>query len=151
MDRLRIYAPRPRISIVTRILARLRRRCGGRNYEKKGFACLPNLGEMCGRIPHVVCSIPPRFLLRANPRVFKRGITSDYERALPDLVRFSTNRKGRDSPFDVERAARLELMWISIVRERTMPRDLARPRIVQSERYRCLSKDFSTDASALKQ
>jgi len=52
--------------------------------------------------------------------VFKRGKQrSDYEKALPDLVDFYTAvRAVSDTPFDVERAARLELEWWIIHRER---------------------------------
>jgi hypothetical protein len=52
--------------------------------------------------------------------VFKKGKQrSDYEKALPDLVRFYQSiRKMSDIPFDVDRAARLELEWWIIHRER---------------------------------
>ncbi|HKZ00952.1 MAG TPA: hypothetical protein VJ180_01855 [Pyrinomonadaceae bacterium] len=62
--------------------------------------------------------------------VFKRGkARADYEKALPDLVRFyRAIRKMSDSPFDVDRAAKLELEWWIIHRERERhePADLAR-------------------------
>lgn len=52
--------------------------------------------------------------------VFKRGKQrTDYEQALPDLVRFyEAIRKMSDLPFDPQRAARLELEWWIIHRER---------------------------------
>ena len=52
--------------------------------------------------------------------VFKKGKQrSDYEKALPDLVDFYTSvRAVSDTPFDVNRAARLELEWWIIHRER---------------------------------
>lgn len=52
--------------------------------------------------------------------VFKRGKQrADYEQALPDLVKFYQSvRNMSDIPFDVERAARLELEWWIIHRER---------------------------------
>lgn len=52
--------------------------------------------------------------------VFKKGKQRpDYEKALPDLVRFYQSiRKMSDIPFDVDRAARLELEWWIIHRER---------------------------------
>ena len=60
--------------------------------------------------------------------VFKRGKQrSDYEQALPDLVRFyEAIRKLSDLPFDPQRAARLELEWWIIHRERAwhLPQDL---------------------------
>jgi hypothetical protein len=52
--------------------------------------------------------------------VFKDGKQrSDYEKALPDLIDFYTSlRNVSDTPFDVNRAARLELEWWIIHRER---------------------------------
>ena len=52
--------------------------------------------------------------------VFKDGHSrSDYEKALPNLISFYTAiRKVSDIPFDVNRAARLELEWWIIHRER---------------------------------
>ncbi len=60
--------------------------------------------------------------------VFKQGQQrSDYEKALPDLVKFyGAIRNLSDIPFDVDRAARLELEWWIIHRQRTQhpPGDL---------------------------
>ena len=52
--------------------------------------------------------------------IFKDGKQrSDYERALPNLVDFYRSvRDVSDTPFDVNRAARLELEWWIIHRER---------------------------------
>jgi hypothetical protein len=62
--------------------------------------------------------------------VFKQGQQrSDYEKALPDLVKFyDAIRKMSDIPFDVDRAARLELEWWIIHRQRAQhaPSDLDR-------------------------
>ena len=62
--------------------------------------------------------------------VFKDGKErSDYEKALPDLVKFYTAlHKLSDIPFDVDRAARLELEWWIIHRQRAQhaPGDLAK-------------------------
>ena len=62
--------------------------------------------------------------------VFKGGHNrQDYEKALPYLVSFYTSiRKVSDIPFDVDRAARLELEWWIIHRERDRhpPGDLER-------------------------
>ena len=62
--------------------------------------------------------------------VFKQGQQrSDYEKALPDLVNFyAAIRKMSDIPFDVDRAARLELEWWIIHRQRAQrpPGDLDR-------------------------
>lgn len=60
--------------------------------------------------------------------VFKDGKSrADYEKALPDLVAFYREiRAVSTTPFDVERAARLELEWWIIHRERERhdPNDL---------------------------
>jgi hypothetical protein len=62
--------------------------------------------------------------------VFKDGrARADYERALPDLVSFyGSIRAVSDTDFDVERAARLELEWWIVHRERRRhgPEDLPR-------------------------
>lgn len=73
--------------------------------------------------------------------VFKKGKQrSDYEKALPDLVKFyGSLRKTSDIPFDVDRAARLELEWWIIHRERAQhpPGDLERALAdLQAELYR---------------
>jgi len=73
--------------------------------------------------------------------VFKQGKqTSEYEKALPDLVKFYTEiRKLSDIPFDVDRVARLELEWWIIHRQRAehAPSDLARALAeLQAEIYR---------------
>ena len=62
--------------------------------------------------------------------VFKDGHSrSDYERALPNLLSFYKSiREVSDTDFDVERAARLELEWWIVHRERARhpPGDLDR-------------------------
>jgi hypothetical protein len=52
--------------------------------------------------------------------VFKDGSSrSDYERALPNLLKYyAAIRKVSDMPFDVNRAAQLELEWWIVHRER---------------------------------
>jgi hypothetical protein len=52
--------------------------------------------------------------------IFKDGKNrADYERALPDLVDYYTAiRKISETPFDIERAAKLELEWWIVHRER---------------------------------
>ncbi|HEX8473016.1 MAG TPA: hypothetical protein VF666_03210 [Pyrinomonadaceae bacterium] len=73
--------------------------------------------------------------------VFKDGHSrADYEKALPDLVKFyEAVRSVSDTPFDTERAARLELEWWIIHRERKRhaPADLERALAeLPSELYR---------------
>jgi len=62
--------------------------------------------------------------------VFKKGKQRpDYEKALPDLIEFYKSlREVSDLPFDVDRAARLELEWWIIHRQRAQHAagDLAR-------------------------
>lgn len=62
--------------------------------------------------------------------VFKKGKQrADYEKALPELLKFYQEIRGMsDLPFDVDRAARLELEWWIIHRERARhpPGDLDR-------------------------
>jgi hypothetical protein len=52
--------------------------------------------------------------------VFQRGHERpEYERALPDLVRYySLTRRASATPFDVDRVARLELEWWIVHRQR---------------------------------
>ena len=73
--------------------------------------------------------------------VFKKGHErSDYEQALPELIKFyGAIRKMSDIPFDVDRAARLELEWWIIHRQRAQhaPGDLEKALAeLQSEIYR---------------
>jgi hypothetical protein len=73
--------------------------------------------------------------------VFKKGKQrSDYEKALPALVKFYQSvRQLSDIPFDVDRVARLELEWWIIHRERAKhpPGDLERALAdLQAEIYR---------------
>jgi len=62
--------------------------------------------------------------------VFKEGRKrEDYEKALPHLVKFFQSiRDGSDTPFDVEKAAKLELEWWIVHRQRARhePGDLDR-------------------------
>jgi hypothetical protein len=73
--------------------------------------------------------------------IFKEGKRrDDYEKALPDLTRFYQSvRNISDIPFDADRAARLELEWWIIHRERAQhaPGDLERALAeLQAEIYR---------------
>ncbi|HEX8117913.1 MAG TPA: hypothetical protein VF521_11630 [Pyrinomonadaceae bacterium] len=83
--------------------------------------------------------------------VFKDGRSrADYERALPDLVSFYQSvRAVSDTDFDVERAARLELEWWIVHRERRrhgaedLPRALAD---LQAEIFRLPAERFAEHA-----
>jgi hypothetical protein len=73
--------------------------------------------------------------------VFKKGKQrSDYEQALPDLIKFyGAIRETSDIPFDVDRVARLELEWWIIHRQRRQhaPGDLEKALTgLQAEIYR---------------
>ncbi|HJZ67973.1 MAG TPA: hypothetical protein VKF81_07625 [Blastocatellia bacterium] len=83
--------------------------------------------------------------------VFKDGHSrQDYEKALPYLISFySSIRKVSDIPFDVERAARLEVEWWIIHRERAShaPGDLARALAeLSSELYQMPAERFAEHA-----
>jgi hypothetical protein len=60
--------------------------------------------------------------------VFKRGhARADYERALPDLLAyFAAIRRISGEPFEVPQAARLELEWWIVHRERSASPELER-------------------------
>src|SRR5437660_9595831 len=73
--------------------------------------------------------------------VFKQGKErADYEKALPDLLKFYGEiRKLSDIPFDADRAARLELEWWIVHRQRAQhaPGDLDKALAeLQAEIYR---------------
>ena len=83
--------------------------------------------------------------------VFKDGhARADYERALPDLVSFYRSiRAVSDTDFDVERAARLELEWWIVHRERRRhaPGDLDRALAdLQAEIFRLPAERFAEHA-----
>lgn len=76
---------------------------------------------------------------------------SDYEKALPSLTKFYDSvRKMSDIPFDVNRAARLELEWWIIHRERANhpPQDLERALAeLQAEIYRVPAERLAEHAA----
>ncbi len=83
--------------------------------------------------------------------VFKDGRgRADYERALPDLVSFYNSiRAAADTDFDVARAARLELEWWIVHRERRAhaPGDLDRALAdLQAELYQLPAGRFAEHA-----
>ena len=83
--------------------------------------------------------------------VFKDGHSrADYERALPDLRSFYKSiREVSDTDFDVERAARLELEWWIVHRERRAhaPGDLERALAdLEAELYRVPAERLSEHA-----
>ncbi|HJR05693.1 MAG TPA: hypothetical protein VJ842_00235 [Pyrinomonadaceae bacterium] len=101
-------------------------------YERRRVSLFMQLGELLRtqyRFPFWQSNRVAFSAARAAFR-FKDGHNrADYERALPDLRDFyNAIRQTSDVPFDVERAARLELEWWIVHRERARYKegDLAR-------------------------
>ena len=91
-------------------------------YDKERLKLFTQLSELLRkqyRMP-LVRSNQTAFYAAKATFTFKDGHgRADYEKALPDLVKFySAIRKMSDIPFDVDRVARLELEWWIIHRER---------------------------------
>lgn len=101
-------------------------------YDREKLRLFTQLAELMRiqyRLPFLRSNIAAYQAARAA-FVFKDGLNrADYEKALPNLVRFYTAiRRVSNKSFDAERAARLELEWWIIHRERTShrPVDLGR-------------------------
>lgn len=104
-------------------------------YDKKQVQLFNQLSELLRTQYHMplVRSNQVAYYAANAAFAFKDGKTkADYEKALPDLVKFyGAIRKMSDIPFDVDRVARLELEWWIIHRERgkrdedELPRALA--------------------------
>jgi hypothetical protein len=101
-------------------------------YEKHRARLFNEMSELLRsqyHMPLVRSNLVAYYAARAA-FVFKDGHErSDYEKALPDLIKFySAVRRMSDIPFDVNRAARLELEWWIIHRQRAQhaPGDLDR-------------------------
>jgi hypothetical protein len=101
-------------------------------YDKERLKLFNQLSELLRkqyRMPLVRSNQTAYYAAKAT-FIFKDGHgRADYEKALPDLVKFySAIRKMSDIPFDVDRVARLELEWWIIHRERARhaPGDLER-------------------------
>lgn len=99
-------------------------------YGRERLRLFLELGEVLRtqyRMPYVRSNVVAVKAAKAA-FVFKDGKSrADYEKALPDLVSFYREiRAVSSTPFDVERAARLELEWWIIHRERERhdPNDL---------------------------
>jgi hypothetical protein len=91
-------------------------------YEKQRLSLFNQLAELLRTQYHMtpIRSNQVAYYGANAAFVFKKGEQrSDYEKALPDLVKFyGAIRKMSDIPFDVDRAARLELEWWIIHRQR---------------------------------
>ena len=93
------------------------------------FAGLAELLRTQYQMPFVRSNLVAYYAANAAV-VFQRGKQrSDYEQALPDLVKFYQSiRNMSDLPFDVNKVAQLELEWWIIHRQRAQhqPEDLTR-------------------------
>ena len=101
-------------------------------YDKKPLTLYLQLGQVLRDEFHMTLarSFVTSFRAARAAFVFKRGhARADYERALPDLERyFADIHDISETPFDVDRAARTELEWWIVHRERAQhaPGDLSR-------------------------
>jgi len=112
-------------------------------YEKQRVRLFNQLSELLRTQYHMplVRSNQVSYYAANAAFVFKQGKQrSDYEKALPDLVKFyGAIRQMSDIPFDVDRTARLELEWWIIHRQRAQhqPGDLDKALAeLQAEIYR---------------
>jgi hypothetical protein len=112
-------------------------------YEKRRVRLFNELSELLRTQYHMplVRSNQVAYYAANAAFTFKQGKgRSDYEKALPDLVKFyGSIRKMSDIPFDVDRVSRLELEWWIIHRERARhpPGDLEKALAeLQAEIYR---------------
>lgn len=101
-------------------------------YSRERLRLFRQLSELLRtqyRLPYLRSNLTAYHAARAA-FVFKDGKSrADYEKALPDLISFYTEiRRVSDVEFNAERAARLELEWWIIHRERAkhQPGDLER-------------------------
>src|SRR5207249_7820067 len=99
-------------------------------YDKQRLRLFNELSELLRTQYHMplIRSNSTAYYAANAAFVFKQGKQrADYEKALPDLLNFYIEiRKLSDIPFDVDRAARLELEWWIIHRQRAQhaPGDL---------------------------
>jgi len=99
-------------------------------YEKQRLQLFNQLSELLRTQYHMplVRSKEVAYYAANAAFVFKSGKQrADYEKALPDLIKFyGAVRTMSDIPFNVDRAARLELEWWIIHRQRSQhpPGDL---------------------------
>lgn len=119
-------------------------------YEKRRISLFNELAELLRtqyNMPLIRSNVVAYRAAKAAV-VFQRGKQrSDYEKALPDLISFySSIRAMSDEPFDVNRAAKLELEWWIIHRERAKhaPGDLDKALAdLQAEIYRMPAQNFA--------
>lgn len=122
-------------------------------YDKERVKLFTQLTELLRqqyRMP-VVRSNAVAYQAAKAAFVFKAGKQrSDYEKALPNLLNYYTAiRAMSDTPFDVERAAKLELEWWIVHRQRAQhkPGDLDRALAeLQAELFRLPAERFAEHA-----
>ena len=101
-------------------------------YDKERVKLFNQLAELMRRQYHMPFATSNAAAYQAAKAafVFKDGKKrEDYEKALPNLIKFYQSiRAGSDIPFDVEKAAKLELEWWIVHRQRAQhqPVDLDR-------------------------
>jgi hypothetical protein len=91
-------------------------------YEKKQAQLFNQLSELLRtqyHMPLIKSNQVAYFAANAAFTFKKGGSQADYDKALPDLIKFyGAIRSMSDIPFDVDRVAHLELQWWIIHRER---------------------------------
>ncbi|HEY2015048.1 MAG TPA: hypothetical protein VGH38_16180 [Bryobacteraceae bacterium] len=124
-------------------------------YARNRVALFGELGELLRTQYHMAfwSSSAGAFHAARAAVVFQRGSgRAEYERALPDLRSFyALIRKGSSVPFDVEDAARCELEWWIVHRERSrhQPGDLEHAlAALQARLYRRPEAAFEDHAKA---
>jgi hypothetical protein len=102
-------------------LARLETQMWRSYYDKERLRLFNELAVLLRRQYHMplLRSYVVAFHAAKAAFVFKDGTTRrDYERALPDLIDYyGAIRRISDTPFDVEKTARLELEWWIVHRQ----------------------------------
>lgn len=134
-------------------LARLETAMWRSYYDKKEARLFAQLAEMLRsqyHLPFARSNVVAYEAARAA-FVFKGGHDrADYEKALPYLIKFyQAIRANSDTAFDVERAARLELEWWIVHRQRAQhaPGDLDRALVaVPAELYHLPAADLMEHA-----
>lgn len=124
-------------------------------YAKEKFQLFRELAQLMRtqyKMPFVRSNLAAYYAANAAV-VFQRGKERpDYEKALPDLIKFYTTiRNMSDTPFEVDRVARLELEWWIIHRQRDkhVPGDLPRALAeLQSAIYGLPADQFMEHAKA---
>jgi hypothetical protein len=122
-------------------------------YERKPLKLFVQLSELL-RTQYHLTFLKSNYVSYEATRaafVFKKGHErKDYEKALPNLVKYYRSiRNAGDMSFNIDRAAKLELEWWIVHRERKKhpPADLVKALAeIQSELYQAQPKAFMQHA-----